>query len=62
MKETLEKQNRRSGVKILLPVNGVLMLLLVYFAIYCLVTPDAKQPDGQWAELMRVWFERSMTI
>ena len=41
---------------------AALALLLVYFAIYCLVTPDAKQPDGQWAELMRVWFERSMTI
>lgn len=60
-----ELLRRTAGLPVLIAAAALaaaLALLLVYFAIYCLVTPDAKQPDGQWAELMRVWFERSMTI
>ncbi len=60
-----ELLRRTAGLPMLIAAAALaaaLALLLVYFAIYCLVTPDAKQPDGQWAELMRVWFERSMTI
>lgn len=60
-----ELLRRTAGLPALIAAAALaaaLALLLVYFAIYCLATPDAKQPDGQWAALMRVWFERSMTI
>ena len=60
-----ELLRRTAGLPVLIAAAALaaaLALLLVYFAIYCLVTPDANQPDGQWAALMRVWFERSMTI
>ena len=60
-----ELLRRTAGLPVLIAAAALaaaLALLLVYFAIYCLATPDVKQPDGQWAELMRVWFERSVTI
>ena len=60
-----ELLRRTAGLPVLIAAAALaaaLIALLMYFAIYCLATPDANQPDGQWAALMRVWFERSMTI
>ena len=60
-----ELLRRTAGLPVLIAAAALaaaLIALLMYFAIYCLATPDASQPDGQWAALMRVWFERSMTI
>ena len=57
MKETLEKQNRRSGVKILLPVNGVLMLLLVYFAWTTVYSSDDYWYSTFWNEGLTHYLE-----
>ena len=54
-----ELLRRTAGLPLLLAAAALaaaLLLLLLHYAIYCGCVPAERQPDGQWAELLRIWF------